>query len=654
MLRCVNCFELINNENSACPHCGYIKGTPPKELYHLFPGTELDGRYIIGEVLGFGGFGITYKAWDKKLEYVVAVKEFYPSGIVNRTPGTKELVIYAQKRQKEFYYGKDRFLEEARNMAKFNSEPNIVNVSAFFEENNTAYIVMEFLDGISLSQYLQDNEGIIDIDSGIQIAEAIAGALIKIHEKGIIHRDVSPDNIFLCGNGAIKLIDFGAARFSQDENKLMTIILKPGFAPPEQYEKINEQGPWTDVYALGATLYYIITGEKPEESTNRKINDVLPYPHELNPDIPEYISNSIMKAMAIDLHLRFSSVNQFLDGIHQEKEVLPVAVEKKRRKTKRAVGIVSVATVLAVGISIAYFNMKNNIEEETLPDATIVMWYCKSGDDEADEAEKISYEAIIEDFNSSFPNVKIELEGFDEEEYVTKLKEGKQPNLYEYIDEDSSAKHLSLKPIFESETANQCMVLDNVKQCYGNYDYLPLGYNVPVVFSNTVLFDYDGESINEISDVIVDSDVEYSFICDYDYSDFISGTEAFYNENAGDIFYKEEQAVFYGTTTKNYFTVIDKLPAQCKLLFCDTDKVNCVYSDVWTANDIDKNENKATLRLLEFMLNNNAQDVIHVRRRSNSLPVNDAVLDVLASVYNDFDGVFENKDKYVFKKQVQK
>lgn len=209
MIRCINCFEQINDDNNACPHCGYVKGTPPKELYHLFPGTELENRYVIGEVLGFGGFGITYKAWDKKLDFVVAVKEFYPSGIVNRTPGTKDIIIYAKKREKEFYYGKDRFLEEARNMAKFSSEPNIVNVSAFFEENNTAYIVMEFLDGISLSQYLHESEGIIDVASGIQITEAIANALVKIHEKGIIHRDVSPDNIFLCVNGRIKLIDFG-------------------------------------------------------------------------------------------------------------------------------------------------------------------------------------------------------------------------------------------------------------------------------------------------------------------------------------------------------------------------------------------------------------------------------------------------------------
>lgn len=226
MFRCNNCFEPVDDPNAKCPICGYKIGDTPTEIYHLFPGTKLIDRYIIGKVLGFGGFGITYKAWDTKLELLVAIKEYYPSGIVNRTPGTTDVMIYAQKRRKEYEYGKERFLEEARNMAKFSSDPNIVNVFEFFEENNTAYIVMEYLDGISLNQYLHENDGILDVHSGTQVIEAIANALIKIHSKGIIHRDVSPDNIFLCGDGKIKLIDFGAARFSQDENKLMTILLK--------------------------------------------------------------------------------------------------------------------------------------------------------------------------------------------------------------------------------------------------------------------------------------------------------------------------------------------------------------------------------------------------------------------------------------------
>ena len=417
MVRCVNCFEQYDG-NEICPHCGYKQGTPPQEIYHLFPGTVLADRYIIGMVLGFGGFGITYKAWDNKLDTVVAIKEFYLTGVVNRIPGTKEVLVYAKKRQNEFYNGKDRFLDEARNMAKFNSEPNIVNVYEFFEENNTAYIVMEFLDGIPLSRHLEFCEGIIDIKSGLQVTEAIANALIKIHSKGIIHRDVSPDNIFLCGNNTIKLIDFGAARFSADEERLMSIILKPGFAPPEQYEQINKQGPWTDVYALGATLYYIITGVKPEESTNRKIKDVLPYPHEINDEIPEYLSNAIMKAMAIDIHMRFQNAQEFLKGIRNEKKVLPVAVEKRRRKNKRIAGVVAALAVVGAGISIAAFNWEKEKSEETLPDSTIQMWYCKSGDKDLDEAEEAKSKAEKE-----FEPLKEKYEG------LLQLREEKQKEL---------------------------------------------------------------------------------------------------------------------------------------------------------------------------------------------------------------------------------
>lgn len=648
MQRCVNCFEMFEG-GEACPHCGYKEGTPPKELYHLFPGTLLSNRYIIGEVLGFGGFGITYKAWDNKLETIVAVKEFYPSGIVNRTPGTKEVILYAKKRKNEFYSGKDRFLDEAKNMAKFNSEPNIVNVYEYFEENNTAYIVMEYLDGISLSQHLDFCEGILDIESGIQVTEAIANALSKIHSKGIVHRDVSPDNIFLCGDGSIKLIDFGAARFSSDENKLMSIILKPGFAPPEQYEQINKQGSWTDVYALGATLYYIITGVKPEESTNRKINDTLPYPHEVNPEIPEYLSNTIMKAMAIDVHMRFQNIQEFMEGLNQEKKVLPVAVEKKRKKNRRIIGISAAVAVIAIGVTVTAFNWNKEKEAETLPDTSIKIWYCKSGDPELDDAEAASYQAIIDDFNSSFPNVTITIEGFDEEEYKKKLQsDEEQPNLYEYMDQVSTAKHLSLKDIYKSDTIRQCEVLNNAEKYFGNTDYLPLGFNAPVVFENKLLSDFSGDGISSFSDFAVVSSEVTNCVIDYDGFAKMYGDSDYYSINASEEFIIEN-AGFYGTLTNNYKDVAAGLPAQYRVLYCDVDEVYCTYDNIWTANDLDKEQNKAALRFLEFMLNNNAQDVMHIRNRSKTLPVNDAVIDVFESVNGEFKGFFSNKNKYVFK-----
>ena len=145
--RCNGCFEIYDENFEICPECGYFDGAEPREPNHLCVGTVLTERYIVGNVLGFGGFGITYKAWDSKLDSVVAIKEYYPSGIVNRPPGTKNLLLFSGHRKREFEHGLLRFVEEARNMTNFNTHRNIVNVYEYFEENNTAYIVMEFLDG---------------------------------------------------------------------------------------------------------------------------------------------------------------------------------------------------------------------------------------------------------------------------------------------------------------------------------------------------------------------------------------------------------------------------------------------------------------------------------------------------------------------------
>ena len=646
MIRCTSCFEEYDETLEACPHCGYVKGTPPEELSQLFPGTELAGRYIVGKAVGFGGFGITYKAWDKKLDVVVAVKEYYPSGIVNRTPGTKEVVIYAKKRQKEYDYGKERFLDEARNMAKFSSEPNIINVFEYFEENNTAYIAMEFLNGISLSTYLHTNEEKIDSDQGLDIARSIGSALCKIHEKGIIHRDVSPDNIFLCFGGGIKLIDFGAARFSQDESKLMTIILKPGFAPPEQYEKINEQGPWTDVYALGATLYYVLTGVKPEESTNRKINDTLPYPHTLEPSIPENLSNCIMKAMAIDLKLRFPNVEEFLKALESEKPIVTVEKEKKGKKTKRLIGIGIAAAVLAAGITIGTMSWEKERSEETLPTVTIGMWYCKSGDAAKDAGEEASYKAMIADFNSSFPNVTIELKGFEASEYAAALKSAdKLPAIYEYEGERSSGEALSLESVFNSENAGKCSQLKKVSDCFGDQLLLSLGFSIPVVYENTTLASLEGEitSLDQLTSkgsVVADNEKAGSLF---------AGAEKFISNKAQQDFF-DGKAAFCISTTDSYGKAAEALPARLKMLRTAGDSVVCKYKDLWAANDIGKSENKAALRLLEFMLNNNAQDALHIRNSSGDMPINDDVLSVYTTVYDDFEGMFENKDQYKFEK----
>ena len=357
LVRCNNCFEEYEDSFDVCPHCSYVKGNPASEIYYLYPGMILNDRYIIGQVLSSGGFGIIYKVWDTKLEIVVVIKEYYPTGIANRVPGTKKVILFTGNRLKEYNHGLIRFLDEARSTAKFSSHKSIINIFEYFEENGTAYIVMEYLDGITLNEFLKTNT--LSLESSLKIIHSVSSALVDIHHLNIAHCDVSPGSIFICSNGAIKLlIDFEVARFMYNkEIRKGIIIFNDRFAPPEQYESVSIQGPWTDIYALGATLYLMVTGVKPEESTNRKVSDTLQAPNEIDNTIPEYISNTIMKAMAIDRHMRFSSVEEFEKALNQEKKVLPIEMEKKKHKIIRLISVLIAFIVFIVSVSIYIIRM---------------------------------------------------------------------------------------------------------------------------------------------------------------------------------------------------------------------------------------------------------------------------------------------------------
>lgn len=358
---CISCFRRLNPGQSNCPYCGYLQSDIPKEKFHLAPKTVIHNRYVIGHACGTGGFGITYKALDLQLNEVVAIKEFFPSGMVQRVPGEKNIIVFGNKRD-AFEKEKERFLLEARTISKFAGNENIVDVYNYFEENQTAYIVMEFLDGISLKDYLKQCGGKLDLKTAVEITQEILKGLKVIHQNKIIHRDVSADNVMLTLNNKIKLFDFGAARISSEEDKTRTVVVKKGYAPPEQYRNKSKQGPYTDVYAAGALFYLMLTGELPAESVDRAANNekVLP-PSKLVPGIPSYIDHAIMKALAIKPELRFRNADEFLRALVQQKEVLTPERELKKRKTIRRsvfsaiifvlVGVLAYSGVVGYGIS---------------------------------------------------------------------------------------------------------------------------------------------------------------------------------------------------------------------------------------------------------------------------------------------------------------
>ena len=237
---CPGCMsELTDAQNqSICPYCGYRFDTEQEEPAHrLKPHTELNGKYVIGKVLGEGGFGITYLGYDLTLEMKIAIKEYYPAGYVTREVQNGNTVTTFTGEKKEFYLnGKEKFIHEARTLAKFSMLPGIVSVRDYFEANNTSYIIMEYLDGDTLKSYLRKCGGRMPLATVMEMMQPVIRSLEEVHKQGLIHRDISPDNIMILKNGSMKLLDFGAARAvsGPQADQSLSVMLKPGYAPEEQ------------------------------------------------------------------------------------------------------------------------------------------------------------------------------------------------------------------------------------------------------------------------------------------------------------------------------------------------------------------------------------------------------------------------------------
>ncbi len=628
MKRCYSCFGEFDEVYNVCPNCGTEEIRDPKEPVHLYPGTVLADRYVLGQSIGAGGFGIVYRAWDLKLETVVAVKEFFASRLVTRAPGQKTLIV-TKKSQVEFEYRKERFLAEARNMAKFGTHRNIPNVFEFFEENNTAYIVMELLSGMALNEYLHQNESHIDRDFAIYVATEVGNALSSLHEKNIIHRDVAPDNIFICSGKDIrvKLMDLGAAKLADSTDQVVDIILKPGYSPPEQYDNGKNIGTWTDVYALGASLYVMLTGVKPDESTNRKIKDDVIPPHLLDPSIPENLSNIIMKAMAIEKHMRFKTVAEFLNALNGDKKVVSLDKERKHRKVRRFTGIAVALVIVLLGGLFGLKTYKDKKKAETLEPATLSVWF--SVDKLSTEAEAM--EAIKEDFESKFPGVKLELKAIPADEYEVHITEaaesGELPNLFESTGVSSAIidKALSVKNVLDSEQFKNCLFLDQYKSYYDVQKQIPLGIEVPVAFvitSGVECIEYNEyyfESLNDFNYEKIGVDRRHTNLCAANFGVIKKALSevAFFNNK------KNETAVLLSSTmeikeVRQLLTNYTK-----KYVYPDLANVFCAFTYEWSIGGGSDCEIAAAEKLLSWMLGNVYQSTLMISKcNDGAIPVN--------------------------------
>lgn len=329
--RCPNCFSLSGGGSAPCPQCGYAALGRGASTIALSPGVLLHGRYLLGRTLGMGGFGITYLALDQQRNVRCCVKEYLPSQIAARDSRDGTVTPVSAGERGVYDHGLRAFADEARILAGFSRSETIVQVRDYFEENATAYFAMEYLDGVDLRGLLRSMNGRLSRSLAVRIFRSVGKALGEIHGSGMLHRDISPSNIMITREGRCKLIDFGSTRYYVGEaSKSLSVVLKPGFAPPEQYSSRGVQGPWVDVYGLSATFYNAVTGYVPPDATDRLAGSGYLPLIELEPTWGRAASDALDKGLALNYRHRYQTIAELLA------ELLPNAREGPERQTATA------------------------------------------------------------------------------------------------------------------------------------------------------------------------------------------------------------------------------------------------------------------------------------------------------------------------------
>lgn len=644
MARCLDCMQIFDSQYEVCPHCGYVIDTPPKVAYHLYPGTVLAERYTIGKVIGYGGFGIVYKAWDSRLCSTVAIKENYPTGLVNRIPKTSEIIVLSGEKETHYALLRTRFLEEARIMAKLSSHPNIAHVHNFFKENNTAYIVMEYLRGVTLKQFvLQRGENRIEIDTAVQIVTDVSRILEEMHKLGIVHRDISLDNIHICPDGSVKIYDLGSARFFKgDTTQELSIVIKPGFAPPEQYRSQAKQGSWTDVYALAATLYRVITGTMPIESTERLSNDSLAIPSSLNPSIPEWLDRTILAGMAVDPQLRTQTMSRFRQGLEKQSDKLKIPEEiiASRKRKRSLLGIVAMLFLLiTAGITFtAYHHVKGNF----VPDGSIQMWIPVSDTQDSSTAEQEAYESAAAAFQEAYKGKQVDLHFIPASSYKKSLEKqassGLLPDIYLYQGNQENQTGIEF---WNRSNSSACFFVSDQWKALNAKGAIPLSFDITVLYSNTYLTGNSNPSTGEsVPPVSLSKQVD-ALLPDYLLSADAAGVDILKKHLTPSVTAKEdflqEKSPFYIGRSSEASEIQSALAGYCTIsgLEYEGKTLGC-FSNIYTIrSDISSSQMGIAELWLNYLLSAEGQDILFVQHPSH-IPLNQEAFELFLSVKPSF------------------
>lgn len=434
---CMKCMSKVN-EDGICLKCGFNKSNYQQSAHHLPLNTILAGKYIVGTVLGEGGFGITYMGYNINLDLAVAIKEYYPNGLVTRENNTT-VNSYVGDKTEIFQKGKKRFLDEARILGRFNSKPGVVSVNDFFAENETVYIVMEYIEGSTFKSYLAKMRGNLPANQVFEMMKPVIKTLGEIHENGTIHRDISPDNLMITKDGEVKLLDFGAAReFGEAGNKSLSVMLKPGYAPEEQYRSRGQQGPWTDIYALCATMYKCITGIVPDESSQRLIKDELEPLSNIGVSISEHEEQVLLKGLAVHQDDRYQSIKELYTDLYEptKKKFKPIIKDEdfekegqakvnnlsgfEKLKRSKLLKILSMVLIIAI-VGFVLFGSSSKTDDFT--DEDIIVWADENFEKVVREYLEIEDEDILVGDVSNLSFFSISQYECDEEDLIESLED---------------------------------------------------------------------------------------------------------------------------------------------------------------------------------------------------------------------------------------
>lgn len=360
----MGCMNQIEEHLFTCPYCGFNETTLRQESYYLDPGTIVGGKYIVGRVLSYGGHTVSYLGMDAEANRKVVVKEYLPSDFSTRSEGEKEVTIYSGDGQEQFEQGVTNFLNEANRIQQLQNPEGIARIYDCVVENETGYVISEYIEGHTLKEILDSGKK-YSAEEARAFIKSILKGLSKVHQFNIVHCDISPEAIMITDSGDIKLLDFGATRYVTTANsKSLSIILKRGYAPEEQYRSRGIRGPWTDVYALAAVMYRMITGMVPPESVERVLVDELKEPSKLGIAIPENVENALMNALNVYQEERTPSAEVFLKELNS-RNVQRIKVKKRKNKTGKfpvwaKCMVAGLFCVVVVGGVVLYNRMSKN------------------------------------------------------------------------------------------------------------------------------------------------------------------------------------------------------------------------------------------------------------------------------------------------------